>query len=109
MKLFHTLRDDLRAVFERDPAARTRFEVILSYPGLHALWSHRAAHWLWAHRLKLAGRNWNIFSRATLGNTRAVVRYLARYTSPGDDIALTVLHDGEQRDVVLNLGQRPNR
>ena len=56
MKLFHTLRDDLRAVFERDPAARTRFEVILSYPGLHALWSHRAAHWLWAHRLKLAGR-----------------------------------------------------
>jgi hypothetical protein len=32
-------------------------------------------------RLKLAGRNWNIFSRATLGNTRAVVRYLARYTS----------------------------
>lgn len=34
-----------------------------------------------AWRVKLAGRNWNIFSRATLGNTRAVVRYLARYTS----------------------------
>ena len=56
MKLLHTLRDDVRAVFERDPAARTLFEVILSYPGLHALWSHRAAHWLWTHRLKLAGR-----------------------------------------------------
>ena len=32
-------------------------------------------------RVRLAGRNWNIFSRATLRNTRAVVRYLARYTS----------------------------
>ena len=38
-----------------------------------------------------------------------ILIYLARYTSPGDDIALTVLRDGEQRDVVLNLGQRPNR
>ena len=56
MKLLHTLRDDVRAVFERDPAARTLFEVILSYPVLHALWSHRAAHWLWTHRLKLAGQ-----------------------------------------------------
>ncbi|MEI7778681.1 MAG: serine O-acetyltransferase [Actinomycetes bacterium] len=38
---------DLRAVVERDPAARTQWEVALLYPGLHALWAHRASHWLW--------------------------------------------------------------
>ncbi len=54
--MFRTLRNDLRVVFERDPAARTVLEVILTYPGLHALWSHRLAHQLWKHRLKLAGR-----------------------------------------------------
>lgn len=55
-KMFRTLRNDLRVVFERDPAARTTLEVVLTYPGLHALWSHRVAHWLWSHHLKLAGR-----------------------------------------------------
>ncbi|TLN19767.1 serine O-acetyltransferase, partial [bacterium] len=54
--MIRTLRSDLHAVFERDPAARTNLEVILTYPGLHALWNHRAAHWLWTHHLKLAGR-----------------------------------------------------
>lgn len=56
VKAFRTLSSDLRAVFERDPAARTKLEVMLTYPGLHALWSHRVAHWLWSHRLKLIGR-----------------------------------------------------
>lgn len=41
---------------ERDPAARTRLEVLLCYPGLHALYFHRVAHWLWSHRLKTLGR-----------------------------------------------------
>lgn len=54
--MFRTLQEDLNVVFERDPAARTKLEVVLTYPGLHALWSHRAAHWLWKHNLKLAGR-----------------------------------------------------
>ncbi len=54
--LFRTLRNDLRVVFERDPAARTTFEVVLTYPGLHALWSYRLAHRLWKHHLKLTGR-----------------------------------------------------
>lgn len=55
-KLFQTLGNDLHVVFERDPAARTHLEVALTYPGLHALWSHRVSHWLWQHHFKLAGR-----------------------------------------------------
>ena len=50
------LREDLGAVFERDPAARSVWEVILAYPGFHALVFHRVAHWLWSHRLKLLAR-----------------------------------------------------
>jgi serine O-acetyltransferase len=54
--MFDTLRRDLRAVFERDPAARSLPEVLLCYPGLHAVWLYRVAHWCWNHRLKLLGR-----------------------------------------------------
>ena len=50
------LRRDVQAVFERDPAARTLWEVLTTYPGLHALWFHRFAHWLWGHHLRWAGR-----------------------------------------------------
>jgi serine O-acetyltransferase len=53
---FRTLRLDLDSVLERDPAARSRLEVALLYPGLHAIWGHRVSHWLWTHRLKLLGR-----------------------------------------------------
>lgn len=41
---------------EKDPAARNRLEVILTYPGVHALWGHRIAHFLWNHKLKLLAR-----------------------------------------------------
>ena len=54
--MFNTLRDDIQAIFTKDPAARSMLEVILCYPGLHALWLHRLAHFLWQHRLKLIGR-----------------------------------------------------
>jgi serine O-acetyltransferase len=54
--MFKTLSNDLNAVMGRDPAARNKFEIILTYPGLHALWAHRAAHWLWVHNARLAGR-----------------------------------------------------
>ncbi len=42
-----TIREDLDAVMERDPAARSRVEVALLYPGVHAVWAHRASHALW--------------------------------------------------------------
>jgi serine O-acetyltransferase len=54
--MFTTLRRDVQSVFDRDPAARSVFEVLLCYPGLWAVWGHRLSHWLWVHRLKLLGR-----------------------------------------------------
>lgn len=45
--MFDRIRADIRAVKERDPAATSTFSVLLNYPGLHALWSHRVNHWLW--------------------------------------------------------------
>jgi serine O-acetyltransferase len=57
------MRRDLRAVRERDPAARGTIEIILCYPGLHAVWLHRISHWLWNHHLRLAGRLCSAFSR----------------------------------------------
>ena len=54
--MFRRIRDDIRSVFDRDPAARNTLEVLLAYPGLHAIWSHRVAHRLWRWRLKLLAR-----------------------------------------------------
>jgi serine O-acetyltransferase len=53
---FSSLREDITAVMERDPAARSRVEVMLCYPGLHALWTHRLSHWLWARGLRILPR-----------------------------------------------------
>lgn len=54
--MFKTLKEDVQTVFTKDPAARNMAEVILCYPGLHALWFHRLAHFLWQHKLKLPAR-----------------------------------------------------
>ncbi|MGO8934027.1 MAG: serine O-acetyltransferase [Terracidiphilus sp.] len=50
------MRDDINSIMERDPAARTRLEVLLCYPGLWAVWIHRVSHWLWRHNLRLLAR-----------------------------------------------------
>jgi serine O-acetyltransferase len=50
------LRRDVRAAKDRDPAARSALEVIICYPGVHALAGHRASHWLWRHRARLPAR-----------------------------------------------------
>jgi serine O-acetyltransferase len=54
--VFRKMRHDIRAVKERDPAARNWLEVVLCYPGLWAVWGHRVAHVLWHWRLKLLAR-----------------------------------------------------
>ncbi len=54
--MFSALRDEFRAIRTRDPAARGPLEILLCYPGLHAVASYRLAHWLWAHRFKLVAR-----------------------------------------------------
>jgi serine O-acetyltransferase len=56
MSLFFRIRDDIRSIMERDPAARTGLEVLLCYPGLWAVWIHRVSHWLWRHKLRLLAR-----------------------------------------------------
>jgi serine O-acetyltransferase len=45
--MWREMREDIQAIFERDPAARSTLEVILTYSGLHAIWAHRIAHRLW--------------------------------------------------------------
>ena len=54
--MFKRLREDIQAVFDRDPAARSTLEVLLCYPGLHAIWIQRLSHWLWLHEFRLLGR-----------------------------------------------------
>jgi serine O-acetyltransferase len=54
--LFQNLRDEIDATLARDPAARSRLEVVLCYPGFQALLYYRLAHWLWQSRWHLAGR-----------------------------------------------------
>lgn len=48
--MFRTIRNDIRAVIDNDPAARSVFEVVFTYSGLHAIWAHRIAHWLYRHK-----------------------------------------------------------
>lgn len=54
--MFRNLREDIRAVFDRDPAARSFWEVLTCYPGIHALIFHRVAHGLWQRRLRWLAR-----------------------------------------------------
>ncbi len=54
--LLATMRRDVHSALERDPAARSAFEVVLVYPGVHAIWGYRISHWLWVHNHKLMGR-----------------------------------------------------
>jgi serine O-acetyltransferase len=54
--MFSRLRSDIQCILDRDPAARSTWEVLTCYPGLHALVLHRRAHWCWNHGLKWLGR-----------------------------------------------------
>lgn len=54
--MFSRLREDVRSVFDRDPAARTSWEVLTCYPGVHAIVLHRLSHWLWGLQLRWMGR-----------------------------------------------------
>ncbi len=69
------LQQDVRAVMEHDPAARSPVEVVLAYPGLHALWMHRVAHGLWRRGHGLAAR---LLSHASRGLTGVEIHPGAR-------------------------------
>ncbi|MFZ3088684.1 MAG: serine O-acetyltransferase [Methylotenera sp.] len=54
--MFNHIKEDISIVFERDPAARTHWEVLTTYPGVHALLMHRLSHWLWKKNFFWLGR-----------------------------------------------------
>lgn len=62
-----TMRSDIKAVFDNDPAARSVIEVIFTYAGLHALWAHRIAHWLYKRRMYSIARLISQISRFFTG------------------------------------------
>ncbi len=61
--MFKLLREDIRTVFAKDPAARNVAEVLLFYPGLHALRLHRTANFLWRYRLRFLARGLSFLNR----------------------------------------------
>lgn len=65
--MFARVKEDIQSVFHRDPAARTTFEVVTNYPGLHAIWMHRLSHKLWTSGWKWLARSLSTFSRWLTG------------------------------------------
>ncbi len=56
MSVLARMREDIQVVYAHDPAAINSIEIVLAYPGLHAIWGHRVAHWLWVRRLPVVPR-----------------------------------------------------
>src|SRR5579859_4064533 len=67
MPFFERLREDIRSVLERDPAARSKLEILTCYPGLWAVWIHRISHALWNGKLCLPARMLSQFARFITG------------------------------------------
>ena len=65
--MLRRINEDIKAVLRQDPAARNSLEVILTYPGLHAVWGYRIAHLLWNLKLKLLARIYSNWMRAVTG------------------------------------------
>jgi serine O-acetyltransferase len=65
--MFKKLRNDIACILERDPAARTAWEVLTCYPGLHAIYVHKLSRWLWLHGLRWLGRLVSQFGRWLTG------------------------------------------
>ena len=61
------VKEDLDNALKRDPSARNRLEIALTFPGIHALWGHRIANFLWRRRLKLMARIYANWVRAATG------------------------------------------
>jgi serine O-acetyltransferase len=67
ISFFHSVREDVATVFEADPAARSYLEVLICYPGLHAVWVHHLSHWLWRHGMRFLARLNSQFARLFTG------------------------------------------
>ncbi len=67
VNLWQHIKEDIHCVFERDPAARTTFEIITTYPGVQAMQWHRLSHWLWQCKLKWFARFFSMLARWLTG------------------------------------------
>lgn len=65
--MYKRIKEDIQTVFEKDPAAKSLLEVLLCYPGLHALWLHRIAHWLYNRKRYVLARLISHISRHITG------------------------------------------
>mgnify|MGYP002145517078 FL=1 len=65
--MFKTIKEDLETALKRDPAARNKLEVFLTYPGVHAVWNYRISHWLWQRNVKLLARMFSNRARRRTG------------------------------------------
>ena len=65
--MFKTIKEDLETALKRDPAARNKLEVFLTYPGVHAVWNYRISHWLWNRNIKLSARMFSNRARRRTG------------------------------------------
>jgi serine O-acetyltransferase len=65
--MLRSMREDVKAVLEQDPAAKSALEVVLCYSGLHALWWYRVNHLLWTHRIRLLARFLSQIARLLTG------------------------------------------
>ena len=61
------IKEDISAALRQDPAARNWLEVLLTYPGVHAVWGYRISHFLWRVKLKLIARIYSNWVRAVTG------------------------------------------
>ncbi len=118
MGFFSTIKEDIKAVFDRDPAARSKAEILLCYPGLHAILFHRFAHWLWNKKCYLLGRLFSHLGRFLTGieiHPGAVIgrRFfidhgmgvvIGETAEVGDDV--TLYHGVTLGGVSLNKGKR---
>ncbi|MFT4927312.1 MAG: serine O-acetyltransferase [Phenylobacterium sp.] len=65
--MLERMKEDVKSVFDRDPAAHSTWEVIFAYPGLHAIWFHRLCHYLWGKKLRFMARFLSTFARFLTG------------------------------------------
>jgi len=116
--MFKRIVNDIDSIFSRDPAARSRLEVILCYPGVHALIIYRLSSWLWRHHFKFLGRFLSSIGRfltgieihpgATIGHRFFIDHgmgvVIGETASIGDDV--TMYHDVTLGGTSLNRGIR---
>ena len=66
-KFITAIKEDLETALQKDPAARSKVEVFLTYPGVHAVWNYRISHWLWQRNFKLLARIFSNRARRRTG------------------------------------------